>query len=402
MSFFSRTPQYRAPVGVLDIAGGSVGATLFAYTGEQGTFVPRHNVSVRYDFPFNESDGEAPHIPEEALENALHALYLGRSDLNRLRVFFSPPHGVSHLYIRERVFDAETTITKELVHELLDEAFTAFKKNEPKYASLPELYTVEGARVNGYSVETPIGMRVRSISLSIAVSAAPSLSEAVSRAISKIFSSRVDIEYYAEVAALPRSIIHAYPGGSRNFLAIAIGDTYSTISTVWHGLLIDENAIPLGKRSVIERVARALNVAPPSALIFLRDSSQAPKELSAMLPTVIVPIVSEWTREFNTVAQKILESRFVPETVYLISDEPALLSLGTDALKDPSFMSFTFSTTLRTLGALNSKGELVKTLREGGTYDDMRLMLFAHFCASIDEAPASPVGRHFLASNTKL
>ena len=180
---------------------------------------------------------------------------------------------------------------------------------------------------------------------------------------------------------------------------MAIGDTNSTISTIWHGLLIAENTIALGKRSVMERIARALNVPPLPALLFLRDPSTAPPQLAAMLPAVTAPIVNEWSREFNAAAQAILKSRFVPETVYLVSDEPALLALGVDSLNDPTLMGFTFSDVLRTITMQGPTRESVQTLREGGAYEDSRLMLFAHFCASIDEVRH---GEPFLASNTHL
>ncbi|KKW24158.1 MAG: hypothetical protein UY68_C0013G0022 [Parcubacteria group bacterium GW2011_GWF2_52_12] len=171
------------------------------------------------------------------------------------------------------------------------------------------------------------------------------------------------------------------------------------ISTIWHGFLIAEDTVALGKRSVMERIARALNVPPLPALLFLRDPSTAPPQLAAMLPAVTAPIVNEWSREFNAAAQAILKSRFVPETVYLVSDEPALLALGVDSLNDPTLMGFTFSDALRTITMQCPTRESVQTLREGGAYGDSRLMLFAHFCASIDEVRH---GEPFLASNTHL
>ena len=399
MSFFSQTPQNKAPVGVLDITGGSIGASLLVYSEGQGTLLPRHSVSVRYDFPLDMPQAEAPHIPREALTNALNKLKLGSPDLKHLRVFFAPPHGASHLYICERAFDKDTLIVKELIHELMDEAFASFKKDEPDSVSFPLLFTVEWVHVNGYSVDTPVGTQARSISLAMSVSAARGLAEALAPAVSKLFSSRTEFEYYASGAALSRGILHAYPAGPKNFLTVAIGDTNSTISTIWHGLLIAENTIALGKRSVMERIARALNVPPLPALLFLRDPSTAPPQLAAMLPAVTAPIVNEWSREFNAAAQAILKSRFVPETVYLVSDEPALLALGVDSLNDPTLMGFTFSDALRTITMQDPTRESVQTLREGGAYEDSRLMLFAHFCASIDEVRH---GEPFLASNTHL
>jgi len=391
MSFFSRTPKYRSSVGVLDCARGSLGATLVSFSGEAGQYTPRYHISVRFDA----TSGTPAYL--ENLHSALHTLHLSAPDLKRLRVFFSPSYGVTRSYLLTKTFESPTQITRGHLSQLTEEASSLFKQDEPTVAQAPLLYAVGSVRVNGYQVSSPIVMQGKSLELSITVWSCPELTALLLPIITEIWGSRMTVEYFPENLALTQAIVHAFPLGPKNFLVAAIGDESSIISTWWHGALIASASLSLGKRAVVDRVSRALNVSPDDALAFLRNQNETPEKLSSVLQAVLVPLVKSWSTEMESVPQSLLEKHFVPETVYLVSDEPALISLGDAALKDPSLSGFTFSTALATLSAVTPGGKECKTVRSGGTYDDIRLMLFGHFCASIDEVR---YGEYFLLSQT--
>lgn len=389
MAFFSRVPHTLHSVGVLDCTGGSVGATLISYIEEKEKFTPRYHVSVRYDCDTDMAKG---------IMSAIHTLRLSAPDLSQLRVFFPASHGVSHPYLLKKNFETPTLISREHLALLSEEAFSLFKTEEPSLGTAPLLYAIGGVRVNGYDVLNPIGLRGSTIELNYVVWTC-TLSELLHPLIVDTWGSRITVEYFPENLSLSLALVHALPLGPRNFLVAAIGDEASTISTWWHGTLIASATVPLGRRAVVDRVARALNSTPIDAVSFLRNPKDAPKELSSVLDAVLVPLVRECAQKIGAVPQGLLEQHFVPGTIYLVSDEPALASLGSAALNDPSLSGFTFSTALSSLSAVTPLGKECKTVRAGGAYDDTRLRLFGHFCASIDEVRC---GGRFLLSQTQL
>ncbi len=391
MSFFSRAPKYRSPVGVLDCTRGSLGAALVSFSGETGQYTPRYHISVRFDA----TSGTPAYL--ENLHSALHTLHLSAPDMRRLRVFFSPSYGASHSYLLTKTFESPTQITRGHLSQLTEEAFSLFKLDEPTYTQASLLHAVGSVRVNGYRVSSPIAMQGKSLELSITVWSCSELATLLLPIIHEVWGSQVTVEYFPEDLALTHAIVHAFPLGPKNFLVATIGDESSTISTWWHGALITSASLFLGKRAVVDRVSRALNVSPDDALAFLRDRDKTPEKLLSVFQAVLVPLVKSWSTEMGSVPKSLREKHFVPGTIYLVSDEPALISLVDAALKNPSLSGFTFSTALATLSAVTPGGKECKTVRTGGTYDDLRLMLFGHFCASIDEIR---YGEYFLLGQT--
>ncbi len=391
MSFFSRTPKYYDQVGILDCASGSLGATLVSFSEKKERYIPRYHISVRYDA----DKGTPAYI--EALHSALHMLHLSAPGLKRLRVFFSPSYGVTHSYLLTKTFESQTQMSRGHLSQLVDESFSLFKHDEPVFSKTSLLYAVGNVRVNDYQVSSPVGIQGNSLELSSTVWVCPELASVLTPIVTEIWGSRITVEYFPENLALTQAIVHAFPLGPKNFLVATIGNESSFISTWWHGALIASASLSLSKRAVIDRVARALNVSSDDALSFLRNKHETPERLSSVLQAVLVPLIKDWSTEMVTVPQSLLEKHFVPGTIYLVSDEPALITLGDAALKDPSFSGFTFSSALATLSAVTPEGKECKTIRSGGSYDDIRLMLFGHFCASIDEVR---IDSYFLLSQT--
>ncbi|MFA5022933.1 MAG: hypothetical protein WC385_02260 [Candidatus Paceibacterota bacterium] len=111
----------------------------------------------------------------------------------------------------------------------------------------------------------------------------------------------------------------------KDFILLDTGNEITDVLIIKDNVLAEHFSFPKGKNFVIRGIAKELGTIPAEAenSLSLYATSQANPQLKARLETALAKIAPLWQTDFKEILIKTLETTSLPETVYLISDDPA-------------------------------------------------------------------------------
>jgi len=110
----------------------------------------------------------------------------------------------------------------------------------------------------------------------------------------------------------------------KDFLLLDTGNEITDVLVVKDNVLAEHFSFPKGKNYLIREVAKVLGTVPAEAesALTLYTSSQANPQLKMRLEPVLTSIAQLWQADFKKTLTHAIETTFLPETVYLIGDDP--------------------------------------------------------------------------------
>ena len=110
----------------------------------------------------------------------------------------------------------------------------------------------------------------------------------------------------------------------KDFILLDTGNEITDVLIIKDNILAEHFSFPKGKNFLIRQLAKNLGTIPAEAetSLNLYVSGQANPQLKARLEPVLAQIAALWQTDFKETLIKTLETTFLPETIYLISDDP--------------------------------------------------------------------------------
>jgi cell division ATPase FtsA len=215
--------------------------------------------------------------------------------------------------------------------ELFDREVLVPSKNTANEAVLVER-EMSAIRLNGYHVQSPIGQKVREISITLSMAISP---RAVVDQVQDILAGefhRGSVTFHTfgyAGATITRDLFIS----QAEFLFVDIGGDMTELVLVRDGTHSETVSFPGGIHSLTRNLSRSLNINLSEAqdLISLYLSGRQEDRLGKKIERILAPTITEWTRSLEN-ALELMATRYgLPSTVALMT-ERAYVPLYTEAI----------------------------------------------------------------------
>lgn len=331
---FSKNSEHL--VLLLDIGNGSVGAALsVASNGKK----PKIIFSLRELLVFDEKPDilKLEQVLLEKLDITVKTIMSkGFNDIyfkthskkiNKIFVVLSSPwydsKGKTILLSQEKKF----VITEEFLNDILSKELKFFEEEKKgnEVEGLPKTYLIENTfmkmKVNGYSLENPIGQKTGNFEICIYMSEAEKgFISKISNIISKhTHISDKDIIFHTFPMVAFYDLIDIFPD-AYEYLYFDIAGEITDIVMVRSGMVKKSVSFPSGKNLVTRRIAKNLNVPSEVARSFFRlfVDKRANKEVEENIYKAIYEAENEWNVYLDDAITSISEG--APKITASISD----------------------------------------------------------------------------------
>lgn len=172
----------------------------------------------------------------------------------------------------------------------------------------------------------------------------------------------------------------------KDFILLDTGNEITDILIIRDGVLVEHFSFPKGKNFLVRNLAKNLNTIPAEieTSLELYLSNQANPRLKSDLDLALNQIAPLWQKDWKEALGKALETTFLPETIYLISDE----------LTDSLFANFINQSDLQEITLSNNKINVIlaekllaEALNQSNSYNspitNNWLLAEALFCARL-------------------
>ena len=382
---------------LLHIGSGSIGGALIVHRPNE---IPAILYTVRESIVLKKSadHGREFSIMKTSLDRVIERLSAGARSkysfskrLSGIMCILSSPWYVSQTKIVSLEHKEPVHITKDFIDSIVQKEITAFKKElnaknsdskSPNENILIESHVIH-IKLNGYSVEAPIGKKAETIEIAMIMSFAPQgIIRAAEDSIKKIPHANNVTFHTFSLAGF--AVVHEVFPETKNFIFTEVGGEVTDVAIAKKGILLETISLPIGSYTLVRSISESLNVLPDIALSYLsmEESGAAHQELQANIMTGREKAKDTWLKAFGNALAVFSEEIFLPRELFLISEQ-GTGNFFLDLIKKNEFKEIAF-----TSGSVHTMLLSGHTLSDFVAYDagvprDSFISLIALFHATI-------------------
>lgn len=382
MFFSSAKKDEGRIVGVIDIGSARVSGTIIKQLDREIVSVlAESDEKISYhDLPEFNHFWEQTKLAIQTLLKELRAK-AGTNEPEKIFIFLSSPFFQSQTKVIRSNNSSSSKITKAYLADLVKQADEGAKLGEDIVILEDK---VMQTKLDGYITTWPVGQMAQEVVLSHFLSWADkdllvNLRDLMRAEYAKapvIFSTFSFATYDIFKDFLPE----------KDFILLDVGNEITDILIIKDNVLAEHFSFPKGKNFLVRSLAKELGTIPAEVetSLNLLATGQANQQLKKRLAPSLKKVEALWQADFKQALALTLETSFLPETVYLISDDPA----------DAIFADFVNQAELNEVTLSNHKLDMVfveKLLADGLTHltgkaqplTNSWLLAEALFCAKI-------------------
>ncbi len=320
MFFSSAKKDEGRIVSVIDIGSARVsGAIIKQQDREVVSVLAESDEKISYhDLPEFNHFWEQTKLAIQTLLKELRAK-AGTNEPEKIFIFLSSPFFQSQTKVVRADNPSSTKITKAYLADLVKQADKETKLGEDIVILEDK---VMQTKLDGYVTTWPVGQRAQEVVLNRFLSWADkdllvNLRDLMRAEYAKapvIFSTFSFATYDIFKDFLPE----------KDFILLDVGNEITDILIIKDNILAEHFSFPKGKNFLVRSLAKELGTIPAEAetSLNLLTSGQANQQLKNRLNSVMGKVEELWQADFKQTLTSALTTTFLPETVYLISDDP--------------------------------------------------------------------------------
>lgn len=326
---------------VFDVGSASVGAALVGLKAES---LPRIFYITRHEMPFSKEIDAARLVKDVAYAISSSARAIIREGFPHARFTFfgtlkpillsyvlASPWHISQTRIIRREDSRPFRVDRNLVRDLVRHELELFRKEYAERAArhnrkdLHEIIEADilDMRLNKYPVDHPHGQFTRDLEMTLFVSLAPQKTLEMIRTAGEREFPHTDTHFasftFASFSAV-RDIWHE----KEDFLLVDVGGEVTDLSIVKDGRLLETLSFPIGRNTIIRRVALSLSISTEESMSLLsmhREGHLHEDRLKQIIP-ILGDAVTEWLTFFSKELEEISSQILLPRDLFLTADKP--------------------------------------------------------------------------------
>lgn len=329
MGFLFGNTKENKLVAIFDIGSGSVGASIVKMPKDKNS-IPTIIKTIRTDIKYrNELDFNL--FLEDmlvALNNSADLLYKSKvGSPEEIMCVLASPWYISETRIVKMSRETSFVFTKRLASELLEKEVSSFGESyNQKYGNIKSSLSViehhiMGVLLNGYLVESPIGVKSKSVEMNMIISLSPKLCiDKIKQTLSNTFHhTPVDFSSFMVASFLAIRDKYILPD---SYLLLDIGGEVTDVGIVYRGILKASLSFPFGKKTFFKYICDKLEIE-------LRDAKELfnlikSNNLNSTKKEEILPVFNSvealWSESFRKCIGNLPRTLSLPSTVFLTAD----------------------------------------------------------------------------------
>jgi len=342
-SFFSHKSSEQEIALVFDIGSASVGGALVRFTSQE---TPEIIYTTRTEMVFQEdlTFARFQSAMKQALANTVHQIEVngiptlseedGQMPTHAYCILASPWYAAKTDVIKRQA-DISFTVHEDMISTEVEKAIESFQNEDGVKEQLGDgaAYIIErhigDIRLNGYTVADPYDKQAKTLEMNATFSIAPSdLTHSISQELQRGFGCDLSITFHAfSTAAL--QMMRSLDETPDAFLFTDIGGEVSDILLIRSDGLQNAESFPIGKRTMVRRLAGKLRTSPAEALSLLRlyQEDRVSDIQKERMDGAISQMKEEWLRSFQQTLEKMSDVA-VPKYIYINADTDILQFMG--------------------------------------------------------------------------
>lgn len=243
----------------------------------------------------------------------------GANEPEKIFIFLSSPFFESQTKIIRGNSPDSIKITKNYLTDLVKQAGNEAKINT-KTIVLED--KVMETKLDGYITTWPIGQKAREVVLSRFLSWANKELLVNLRDLMRAEYAKTPVVFSTFSFAIYDIFKDFLP--EKDFILLDVGNEITDILIVKDNVLAEHFSFPKGKNFLVRNLAKELRTIPTEieTSLNLLVSNQANQQLKNRLGSALIKTRALWQADFKQILTLALETTFLPETIYLISDDP--------------------------------------------------------------------------------
>jgi len=338
-------------VAIFDIGSGSVGVCLAKIsTNKEPDTKPTILFSKRVYMKV-EDELNFPLFLDTMLKTVAEASALlvasGLPVPQSVHCFLHTPWYVSHSRTVHTEKNVPFTITNAFIQQTIQTEIDLFQKTEfNNYRPYHDMNIVEqyatSARINGYSIENPVGKKGVTFDISIYISLTPQkIINDIKLSIEKnINMSDRNIHFHSNICAtygLIRDMFIDLP----NYLLVDVGGEITDLAVIKNNVLMHSASFPSGQNTLIRSIMQGYTYNQTEAFALLRSvlMGHADTATTTKVEELIAPVRTEWLKDFQSLLVSLSNNVSLPHNVFLVSESDLTLWY-TDCVKREEFNQY--------------------------------------------------------------
>ncbi|TRZ53327.1 hypothetical protein D4R99_01060 [bacterium] len=237
--------------------------------------------------------------------------------------FLSSPWYASQTIILEKKTDVPVMVDEKFLYELQKKEIEDFKVREiekiGRDAVILETKTIQ-TKLNGYETGDPFGKKAQEIEVAIYASiSSEKIVKAITERVKKVFHMSSPQFYSFSLASFTaiRDMFH-----EKNFLFMDISGEASDLSVVRNHILEETIAFPIGKNSVIRKIAEetALDFQESASLFRMVKDEDLEKTAGRKIKKAMLAAGKEWILSFQNALSSASTEESFPKDIFVTAD----------------------------------------------------------------------------------
>jgi hypothetical protein len=331
MSLFHNKQKNKRMI-VLDVGSGTVGGAIISSPTKDG--VPSHpTIEKTYRSLITVKDEVTfPNLLEATLvsiRSCLSNLIAGEKNIpTKINLVISSPWHASQTRIVTLSKQAPFTFSQKLHDELQSKELNTFEEEyKAKFDSLgDEVVILEkntmNAKLNGYTVDNPIGKSASSVEFALFISMSPKqVLDKMEHALRDVVH-HASIQYHSSIFSIFTTMRDTF-ADTRDFLIVDIGGELTDISFVEADVILENASFPCGRNHYARIVASELNksIDEASTLLSLYKDGALEANLQPMVEKAIKKSESVWIKSFSQALATLSSDIFIPPNIFVLVDD---------------------------------------------------------------------------------
>ena len=317
-------------VAIFDIGSGSVGGAIVSLpTNEE--IVPTILKTTRTEISYsNEKLNTATFTKNmiKALDSTANALYHTKSGAPDKVVcviaspgYFSETRSIK--MSKEKSFVFTEKIANELIQKEIKSINIAYKKKSKTIYNELEIieHHIMNVDLNGYHVESPLGMHTKSVEMNMFVSFSQKFFlDKIRKVIFKTFHE-ISVYFSSFITASYFAVRDKYISPD-SYLLVDIGGEVTEVGIVSKGILKASLSFPFGKKTFFKYMSTKLEIELRDAqeLFNLYSTGYLAESKRKKLEPLFKSIVNSWSESFRKSVASLPHILALPSTVFLTAD----------------------------------------------------------------------------------
>jgi len=246
---------------------------------------------------------------------------------------------------KEHSFVFTEKIANDLIHKEIINITENYKKeysNKDNNLELME-YHVMNVSLNGYDIDSPVGVKTRSVEMNMMASlSSKSCLDEIRKTLSKIFHG-VPISFSSFMMSSYLAVRDKYISPD-SYLILDIGGEITEVGIVSKGVLMSSLSFPFGKKNFYRYMCTKLDLELRDAkeLLNLYITGSLSEKRKASTAPLFLSIEKSWGEAFRQCVNALPHTLALPNVIFLIAD-PDIKPWFAETIKKEEYVS-SFST----------------------------------------------------------